>query len=224
MAQYNISGLPLWDTEISYIGDGTGNAAQPPDINIKAGWLVKSYVLHWSLGVERCAWYAWDQSGTLYDPQQGLLLTGMAFNTVYNWLVGATMYIPCQVDSQATYTCWISRPTNNYTALIAWNTQKDVLMTINSSFTDYIDVAGVQHAFTTNDVEHPLVNGQIRITTMPILIERKKRTGSSSIVSPPSDTSTTGDSSTSNQNSVPTSSASTIVITVFMFLLIAILV
>jgi polysaccharide biosynthesis protein PslG len=80
---------PAWDTEA-----GWGEDRWLPDLDQQAAFLAKFYLLHWSTGVERFYWYAYDepQWGTLWDATSGLRKAGVAYGEVRKWMMGATLH------------------------------------------------------------------------------------------------------------------------------------
>src|SRR3954468_13702371 len=81
---------PLWDTEASWsLADSCSSSICDQDQ--QAAFLVRHYMLHLSRGVDRYLWYAWEDTwGTLWT-SSGVQKPGIAYKTVYNWLVGATL-------------------------------------------------------------------------------------------------------------------------------------
>ena len=57
LARYNLSALPLWDTECSW---GAGGAPTIGDDTHRAAFLSKYFVLQFSKAVDRVLWYAYD--------------------------------------------------------------------------------------------------------------------------------------------------------------------
>ena len=134
---------PIWDTEVSW-----GKADQLPDLDAQAGYVARSYILQWSLGVQRVYWYAWNSPlwGTLWDRSTNdILKPGIAFGETYKWLVGATLTSPCSVSSDSTWTCLLSRP-GGYEAEIVWNSATTAPSTrpfaVEKRFAQYRDLDG----------------------------------------------------------------------------------
>ena len=101
---------PVWDTEA-----GWGKNLWLSDPDLQAAFLAKFYLLHWSAGVERFYWYAYDNNlwGTLWDAKAGLHDAGIAYREVHKWLQGATMTTPCELrpgglDVQSAPRKWLS--------------------------------------------------------------------------------------------------------------------
>ena len=72
-AEHGQETKPVWDTEA-----GWGENSWLSDPDLQAAFLAKFYLLHWSAGVERFYWYAYDNDkwGTLWDAKNGLHKAG----------------------------------------------------------------------------------------------------------------------------------------------------
>ena len=72
-AEHGQETKPVWDTEA-----GWGQNSRLSDPDLQAAFLAKFYLLHWSAGVERFYWYAYDNEkwGTLWDDKNGLHKAG----------------------------------------------------------------------------------------------------------------------------------------------------
>ncbi len=160
MSRYNLSALPIWDTECSWGESNIGDEAH------RAAFLSKYFFLQWSSGVDRVLWYAYDglpQWGRLIEATGKLLPSGVAYGESYKWIVGATLTQPCAQDRSGTWTCSITRP-GGYHAEILWNST--VSTTINakapSQMKYYRDLGGSVN---------PIVNGTVPVQNLPILLE-----------------------------------------------------
>ncbi len=153
-AKYGLASKPLWDTEGSW-----GTASVTSDAQAAA--VARFYLLQWSNGVSRFYWYAWDNPtwGTLRDPVNGTHPAGLAYQQIYNWMVGATMSSPCTMASDSTWTCMLTRP-GGYQALAIWNSATTTSYTATSPYKQYLDLAG-----NTNPI-----NGAVTIGFKPILL------------------------------------------------------
>src|SRR5262249_15346478 len=82
---------PIWDTEANW-----GPTTELTDPDSQAAFLAKYFLLHWSLGVSRLFWYAYDNEywGTLWNAN-GKTKAGRAYDEVRKWMVGATMTDHC---------------------------------------------------------------------------------------------------------------------------------
>jgi IPT/TIG domain/Cellulase (glycosyl hydrolase family 5) len=163
---------PIWDTETSW-----GGAGAITDPNLRAGFVARSFLLHWSAGIHNMYWYGWDSPvwGTLYYPPPGIGLTpaAYAFNVTFDWMVGASMPLPCTANGGSTYsavyTCQLTRP-GGYNALAVWDTTQTCdgtctysNYTPNSQYTQYRDLTGAVHTISPGQI--------VQIGAQPILLE-----------------------------------------------------
>ena len=142
--QHGLAGKPMFDTEGSW-GDGTVT-----DPDTQAAWLARWYLLQAGLrsndNLQMAAWFTWGDPatfhwGTIETDSGAPTEAGIAFNQVYNWLVGATIDQPCTSSSDGTWTCPLARP-GGYRALVIWNALGTKSYMPADGFTDYRDLAG----------------------------------------------------------------------------------
>ncbi len=184
LAGAGLGSKPLFDTEASW-GDPT--VSNPPftDPEMQAGFLARMYLVQWSEGVSRFYWYQWnnDALGTLWTPDPNnpagagtVLPAGMAYNQVYQWLVGAVMSQGCVPTPQnsSVWTCELTS-LNGYQALAVWDASQSCSngncttsnYTFPPQYIQYRDLAGN----TTS------LAGQtsVPIGAKPILLENQSR-------------------------------------------------
>jgi hypothetical protein len=159
---YGQGSKPIWDTEASW-----GRSTRLPDMDAQAAYVARSYILHWSRGVQRFYWYNWNSLlwGTLWDTfTSSILKPGIAYGEVYNWMVGATLSDPCSMAPNSTWTCTLTRP-GVYEAEIVWNSAvaspTTLPFTPSSRFAQYRDLDGNVVGIT----------GAVPIGSKPILLE-----------------------------------------------------
>lgn len=155
------SNLPLWDTESSWAY--TSEMPLPPPSE-QAAYIAQSYLLHWSLGVTRFSWYAYDGNspwGILYTRSSGETDAAMAYQETYRWMVGATLASSCTKDRGAVWTCLLSRP-NGYTAAAVWVSNSSRRYKVPRQFTQYLDLKGETH---------PIKEREITLTHEPVLLQ-----------------------------------------------------
>ncbi len=166
---------PIWDTETSW-GNETGSAITDPDLRV--GFVARSLLLHWSVGIHNMYWYGWDSPawGTLYYPPPGVGITpaATAYGFTYDWMVGASMPTPCSANGGSTYaavyTCQLTR-SGGYTAQAVWDTNQTCSngkctfseYTPPTQYTQYRDLTGAVTAITPGQM--------IKIGAKPILLE-----------------------------------------------------
>jgi hypothetical protein len=165
---------PLWCTEGSW-GDTSGNGFVDPDMH--AAYLARHYLLQQSEGVVRYYWFAWDNGNDtaglpdgLWSPTTGLTSSGLAYEQVENWIVGAAPSAQCSVVGTL-WTCDFTRG-NGYQAEAIWDTSQSCANgacgtqphTIGSQFVHYRDLDG-------NTVA--VGNGSVPVGAKPILLENQ---------------------------------------------------
>jgi hypothetical protein len=181
LTTFSQTSKPLFDTEFSW-----GLNAVFPDQEERAGFVVRSLLLHWSAGVNRVYWYAWDASGTMWSATStggcttpdasGVGFTcksGLAFDQVQNWLVGATLSQACSVNGTV-WTCGLTKP-GGYQALAVWDTAQSCSngLCTTSTFTftpvspNYIHRRDIYGAVT------PISGRTVPIGYKPILLENQ---------------------------------------------------
>jgi hypothetical protein len=169
MLEYGLANKPIWDTESSWGQDVRADLSP----SAEAAFLARDYLLHWSVGITAFYWYEWDSSiwGTLWNSNV-VNQAGLAYNQVYQWMVGATMPEPCA--SQGTvYTCSLTRA-NGYRALAVWDSGRTCTLaggcptsnyTAPASFVRYRDLAGDVTSIQSGQV--------VLIGARPILLENQ---------------------------------------------------
>lgn len=118
MQENGVQEKPLWNTEM-----GWAFPKPFPSGELAAAYLVRTYLLCWSRGVQRLYWYAWDNHGwvsieTTERDNKTLAPAGRAYATVQTWMVGARL-TECSQDGAQAWTCKLSR--NGATQWIVWN-------------------------------------------------------------------------------------------------------
>jgi hypothetical protein len=129
LEHHGLASMPIWDTESSWEG-----AVSDPDG--RAAWVARAYLIRWSEGVQRFAFYGWDFGswGELWD--NGILPAGTAFGELYKWLVGATMTGPCTL-SGTLWACPLIRANGAYKATVVWHNSMDTSTTSFSAPSEY---------------------------------------------------------------------------------------
>jgi hypothetical protein len=148
MAANGVSEKPLWDTESSWAG--FGNLATPSSPH-QVGFIAKDYLLHWSMGVSRFVWYAYDGGpiwGGLRSSATSESPAAKSYGETYRWMVGATLTSPCSANQSGIWTCTLSRP-GGYLAEAVWISNATATVTIPLQYTEYLDLAGGVHSITS---------------------------------------------------------------------------
>ncbi len=159
---------PLFDTEASWATDK--DITNPDE---QAAFVGSFYLLHWPQ-VSRLYWYAYDNQshGTLYDlTTRQLNAGGVAYQQVYNWMVGATVSA-CSASNGSVYTCAITRNNGAYQALAVWDSSQSCASgcttsnyTPPSGYLSYKDLAGNTTPFSAGQT--------IAISAKPILLQNQ---------------------------------------------------
>lgn len=95
---------PLWNTESGW--------AKPKHFSSDAeaaGYLMRTYLVNWLMGVERCYWYSWDNhnwSTLELTTRDGNHMTtvGAAYGVIRVWMVGAVLR-SCSLQTPGVWTC-----------------------------------------------------------------------------------------------------------------------
>ena len=174
MNTYGISSKPIWNTEFSWSID-----SYLPSSTDQVAWVGRSHLYLQSQGIARSYWYAYDNQaeGTLVNTSTGALTpAGVAYQQIYNWMVGATMTSNCAV-ANSIWTCGLTLA-NGHQGLAVW------LNVFKSSSTQTYTSPGqynVYHDLAGNTVA---VSGPVTIGERPILFENT--TSGSTVPNPPS--------------------------------------
>jgi len=155
MKANGVSGLPIWDTE--------ANNKAPQTAELESAFLAKYFLLHWSEGVSRFLWYAYDaqpQWGQLWNPVTNQAsVASTAYVQIYNWMVGATLAHPCSKDANGNWSCVFTRNGSQTEAL--WNSEASTSVPVSPQFVQYRDLLGKTY---------PITNGTVTAGNEPILL------------------------------------------------------
>ncbi|MGH9431857.1 MAG: glycosyl hydrolase [Terriglobia bacterium] len=166
-ADAGLNSLPIWNTE-----GGWGINADLRDPDLQAAFVARFHLLQWSVGISRFYWFEYGNQGegTLWTPL-GLNEPGIAYDQVYDWMVGATLASPCSV-SGSVWTCNLTKPGSIQTQAV-WDVSQTCRngicttsnYTPNSIYTKYADLAGNVTDFTPGT--------PVQIGAKPILLENQ---------------------------------------------------
>lgn len=120
----SLKGKAIWDTEHSWGTEGNGWPFST-DEDEQTAWISRFLPLSISSGIERSYWYLYggwannaEHFGWLYNRNtKQLRQPGVAYNEVYQWLVGSKLY-KCSKNGDV-YSCRVTRP--GYEGLIVWS-------------------------------------------------------------------------------------------------------
>ena len=164
LAEYKQNSKPLWDTEASW-GNGENLGLNEEQ---QAAFLVQFYLLHWSVGVPRLYWFAWNDgnTGTLWVPDRDspsgpgtLTKAGRAYIAAFQWLVGATLSKPCAPEG-GTWTCTLTEK-DGREAQVVWSASGEKQFNPKSSMKRMRDLEG----------NATPIAGAIKVRELPVLLE-----------------------------------------------------
>jgi hypothetical protein len=165
MARHGLSGAELWDTEHSW-GDESWPLAATQDQ--RSAWLARFIVLSFASKIARSIWYMYDSKdwGTLADESsEQILATGVAYQQIYKWMLGATMSA-CTLSDNV-YQCRLTRA-GSYEGLIVWDVgavnNQTAGFSVPSGFTQYQTLDG--------EIVSIAAGAQVPVGMKPILIEK----------------------------------------------------
>jgi len=175
LASHNQGSKPIWDTEGSW---GAQQFTGLTDRNMQAGFLARLYIMHWLKKVARFYWYQWnnDFAGTLWIPDPNnpagagtVLKPGIAYQQVYNWLVGAALAASC-TKSGTVWKCSLTRP-NGYLGLIVWDTAQTCSPCTTSRFT--VPAGGYIKYRNLNGQTINITSSTVPVGYQPILLQNQ---------------------------------------------------
>lgn len=156
LAKYGQDNKPVLDTEGSW---GDTEKLRFTDEDQQAAFLAQAYLAHWSLGVQRFYWYAFNGgTGTLSDQTGRGTKAAAAYREVYHWLVGATMTKPCAQEGSM-WTCTITK--DGHESQIMWNDGGEKSYSPKSAVKKMRDLDGNANP----------VSGAVKIGAKPVLFE-----------------------------------------------------
>lgn len=159
--QYGYTNRPMMVTE----GGWGQNKYFTTDAQ-RVAFLGRYLVLAWAKGLQKMVWYAYDNTGwgTLYSASSNSLTAGgVAYRSVYGWLVGNTM-TGCSQDSNSTWSCTLSG-SNGYVGKILWNP---------STSLSY-NVSGYGYKRTLAGALSGVSGTSVTVSSTPILVENQAK-------------------------------------------------
>jgi hypothetical protein len=159
LAKYGQSSKPLWNTEASW-----GNAPAmgfDQDQDFQVAFLTQFYLMHWSLGIPRLYWFAWNDFGVgvLWLPESGVTKAALAYGELYKWLVGSTMTTPC-AKKDGLWICGLKEPSGQE-AEVVWS---------DGGTRAYTPKASLKRMHDLDGNVTPLTGG-IKVSPKPVLLE-----------------------------------------------------
>jgi hypothetical protein len=131
MANRGLATMPIWNTEIGWQSDNFVDDDQ------RMGFVGRTALINWALGIDRFSWYAWDNHDWcklwMTEQDDATLAPGAtAYATIQQWLVGSRM-ASCAKNADDTWTCTVIQP-DGRTANIVWNSQRFLSFTAPPSW------------------------------------------------------------------------------------------
>lgn len=163
--QNGLASKPMFQTEGSW---GNGNIT---DLDTQIAWLTRFNLLQAglrsTLNLQMAAWFTWGGGttfgwGDIEDDSLDPTAAGLAYDQVFNWVVGASIDQPCSSTSNGTWTCTLTRP-GGYQALAVWNAQGSIQYTPGAGYTQFRDLTG--------KITPIAAGGSVTIGAKPILVE-----------------------------------------------------
>ncbi len=167
---------PLWNTESGWMipsrqlgvkpRGGNGLYSRVLDDDDAAGFVVRSYVLHWALGVSRLYWYAWDNHlmGLVEPDGRTIKTAGRAYETAWRWMNGAELR-GCEGAEDQPWICRLTRGTGDE-AWIVWSPKGRKGLAIPEAWR-------VRHVNDLGGGRRALAAGErVEIGPLPLLLER----------------------------------------------------
>lgn len=158
---YGAAQFPLWDTEASW---AYTSKMKMPSSEKQAAFVARSFLLHWSVGVSRYVWYAYDGNspwGTLYTPANGEGAAAFAYREVRRWMLGASLTTPCTRRDDGMWTCSFTRA-GGYAAQAMWMEHGAKKAAVGKQYTSYLDLQGTSHS---------VARGEVLIGEQPVLLQ-----------------------------------------------------
>jgi hypothetical protein len=173
MAENQVIGKPLWDTEAGWyienrmtvVKPGRGGFDRVLTLDEASAYVARCYVINWALGISRFYFYSWDSEvgGLTEEDGKTLKPPAIAYAQVERWLIGAQMsYCRC---SHGTWVCSLRRP--DYQGWIIWNPERSTQFSIPNTWAvrQSADLSGGQHP------THP--GAVVSIGPAPVLLESR---------------------------------------------------
>ena len=162
LAKSGLGKVEMWDTEASWAQWNARRTDTVP-LDEQVSFIPESFLLHWSEGVKRLVWYAWDGGpiwGGLATGTDTSSRTATAYRVTYRWLVGAALSSPCSRDSLQVWRCTLSRA-GGYRAEVLWSSKPRAIR-LSEDYTRAADLAGG---------EKPISGKTVMVMQEPILVE-----------------------------------------------------
>jgi hypothetical protein len=169
---------PFWNGEGGWGQDTSATQIKNGDPDMEAAWVARFHLMVWASGLGRAYWYSYDNAayGTLWSPTSttgcttaftsGFLCSGgIAYQQVYNWMLGSTL-TNCSVVGTG-WTCNLIQSNGSPTQIL-WDTSQTcssgscgtINYTVSPTFNKYKDLNG--NVFS--------ISGTVPVGIKPILV------------------------------------------------------
>ena len=117
LARYHLQTKPIWNTEMGWPKQKVFHNREEA-----AGYVARTYLLDWALGIKRVYWYAWDNTVwvslvMVEKDEKTMTLAAEAYGRVQQWMVGWQMR-SCDRGPVGVWTCELARGSGQ--AHIVW--------------------------------------------------------------------------------------------------------
>jgi hypothetical protein len=125
---------PFWIGEGGWGENSEATEVSDGDPDMEAAFVARFAVMQWASGISRSYWYQWDNSayGTLWSPTSNsgcsttftsgyICKPGLAYQQVYDWLLGSTLGA-CSVTGTV-WTCTLTQSSGSLAEII-WDTSQ----------------------------------------------------------------------------------------------------
>jgi hypothetical protein len=121
---------PLWNTESGWAQPKSFSSASEA-----ASYLMRTYVLNWLMGVDRCYWYAWDNHNwstlDLTTRHGDITPAGASYGVIRKWLLGSIVR-SCNRERSGAWVCQLDG--KQAPRRILWSDGNDVKFRIPASW------------------------------------------------------------------------------------------
>jgi hypothetical protein len=169
----DLAALPLWSNE-----GGWGRNTSLADPDLQAAFVMRYYLLGWSNNISVMVWYEFENTGwgTLYYPRTNGTLTraGIAYQRVYDWMVGNAMTQTCTgpaYPNLGIWTCGLTKPDGTRMLAVWDSSQSCTSGSCTSSYYTY-DALYTIYATVEGGSSTVLAGGTVPIGAKPILLSQ----------------------------------------------------
>ncbi len=113
---------PIWNTESGWAAPKRFSSEDEA-----AGYLMRTYLLNWLFGVQRCYWYAWDNHNwSTLDltsrSRSQMTSAGAAYGVLHSWMLGAVIR-SCERERSGVWICQLDLASSSSRVIWSENAQ-----------------------------------------------------------------------------------------------------